>query len=121
VTLTNDAGLDIAKKICHSMNTNLVVDSDGQPLGDEHVAIQNVESLCEEDIPSNWMFFMRAWHITRVFINGASLFDHEQRFIYNTALQAFNREPRVGVRQYERSCQRQGTENPPKKVVKLST
>lgn len=57
------------------MNTNLVVDSDGQPLGDEHVAIQIVESLCEQ-----------AWHITQVFINGASLFDHKQHFIYNTVL-----------------------------------
>jgi hypothetical protein len=81
VTLTNDAMLDVTKEICHSVNVDLVVDSDGQSLGDECVAIQIVEALCEEDIPSDWMFSMRAWHITRVFLNGASLFDHEQRFI----------------------------------------
>jgi hypothetical protein len=121
VALTSKTGHDIAKGICHSVNADLVVDSDGQPLGDDHVVVQIAKSLSEEDVPSDWMFSMRAWHITRVFLNGASLYDHEQRFIYKTALWAYNRTPQIGVHQYWSSRQRQDSENPPKKVVKLSS
>jgi hypothetical protein len=32
VTLTNDVRLDVAKGICHNVNVDLVVDSDGKPL-----------------------------------------------------------------------------------------
>jgi hypothetical protein len=92
-----------------------------RPLGDDHVVVQIAKSLSEEDVPSDWMFSMRAWHITRVFLNGASLYDHEQRFIYKTALWAYNRTPQIGVHQYWSSRQRQDSENPPKKVVKLSS
>jgi hypothetical protein len=100
VTLTSDTRHDIAKGICHSVNVDFVVDSDGQPLGDDRIAVQIAKFLREEDVPSDWMFSMRAWHITRVFLNSASLYDHEQRFIYKTALRAYNRTPRIGVRQY---------------------
>jgi hypothetical protein len=78
VTLTNESGVDVARGICHNMSIELVIDSDGLPLGNDRVAVQIVESLLEEEIPSEWMFSMRAWHIRRVFLNGASLYDHEQ-------------------------------------------
>ena len=45
VTLTNDMELDVAKGICQNVNADLVVDSDGQPLGGECVAIQIVEFI----------------------------------------------------------------------------
>jgi hypothetical protein len=64
---------------------------------------------------------MRAWHIRRVFLNGTSLYDHDQRHIYNAIVQALNRRPRRGVRQYESGRERQDNANPPKKVLKLST
>jgi hypothetical protein len=101
VTLTNESGVDVARGICHSINADLVIDSDVMPLGNDRVAVQIAESLVEDEVPSKWMFSMRAWHIRRVFLNGASLYDHDQRHIYNAAVQALNRRPRRGVQQYE--------------------
>jgi hypothetical protein len=75
----------------------------------------------EDEVPSEWMFSMRAWHIRRIFLNGASLYDHDQRHIYNAAVQALNYKPRRGVRQYESGHERQDSANPPKKMLKLST
>jgi hypothetical protein len=121
VTLTNESGVDVARGICHCVNADLVIDSDGMPLGNDRVAVQIAESLVEDEVPSEWMFSMRAWHIHRVFLNGASLYDHDQRHIYNAAVQALNRRPRRDVRQYESGRERQDIANPPKKVLKLST
>ena len=86
VTLTNESRVDVACRICHSVKAELVVDSDGMPLGDDRIAIQIADSLLEEDVPSEWMFSMQAWHIRRVFLNGASLYNHDQRPIYKAAI-----------------------------------
>ena len=67
------------------------------PLGNDRVAIQIAESLVEDEVTSEWMFSMRAWHIHRVFLNGASLYDHDQQHIYNATVQALNHRPRRGV------------------------
>jgi hypothetical protein len=119
VILTNESGMDVAQGICHSVNADFVIDSDGMRLGNDRVAVQIAESLVEDEVPSEWMFSMRAWHIRRVFLNGASLYDHDQRHIYNAVVQALNRRLRRGVRQYESSYKRQDNANPPKKVLKL--
>jgi hypothetical protein len=121
VILTNESGVDVARGICHCVNADLVIDNDGMPLGNDRIAVQIAESLVEDEVPSEWMFSMRAWHIRRVFLNGASLYDHDQRYIYNATVQALNRRPRRGVRQYESGRERQDITNPPKKVLKLST
>jgi hypothetical protein len=60
-----------------SVRTSLF-NSDGLSQGDDCVAVQIVESLREEDVPSKWMFSMKAWHIHRVFLNNANLYDHDQ-------------------------------------------
>jgi hypothetical protein len=86
VTLTNESGVDVAQGICHCVNADLVIDSDGMRLGNDCVAVQIAESLVEDKVPSEWMFSMRAWHIHRMFLNGASLYDHDQRHIYNAAV-----------------------------------
>jgi hypothetical protein len=86
VTLTNESRVDVARGICHSVKAELVVDSDGMPLDNDRIAVQIAESLLEEDVPSEWMFSMRAWHIRRVFLNGVSLYDHDQRYIYKAAI-----------------------------------
>jgi hypothetical protein len=99
VTFTNESRVDVAYGICHTVKVALVVDSVGMPLGNDRVIVQIVESLLEEDVPSEWMFSMRTWHIHRVFLNGASLYDHDQRHIYKAAIQALNRQPRRGIRQ----------------------
>jgi hypothetical protein len=121
VTLTNEFGVDVARGICHSVKAELVVDSDGMPLDNDRVAVQIAESLLEEDVPSEWMFSMRAWHIRRVFLNGASLYDHDQRHIYKVAIQALNHQPRRDIRQYNSERERQEGALPPKKVLELST
>ena len=39
VILTNEAGEDIARAICRSVDTSVVVDTNGRPIGDDHVAV----------------------------------------------------------------------------------
>ena len=75
VTLRNEAGDDVAKGVCHSIDADDVVDMDGKPLGDDRVAIYIVESLSETKVPFSWMWSMHSWH---VFLNGVSLYDHDQ-------------------------------------------
>jgi hypothetical protein len=77
VTLTNESGVDVARDICHSVKAYPIIDSDGMPLGNDRVAVQIVESLVDDEVPSEWMFSMRAWHIRRVLLNEASLYDHD--------------------------------------------
>ena len=96
VTLINDEGMDVGNGICHSVSADLVVDSDGTPLGNDRVAIQIAKSIREEDVTSEWMFSLRAWHITKVVFNGATLYDHDQQFIYNSTVAAFRRQPLNG-------------------------
>ena len=60
------------------------------PLDNDRVVVQIAELLVEEEYLSEWMFSMRAWHIHRMFLNGASLYDHDQQHIYNAAVQALN-------------------------------
>jgi hypothetical protein len=98
VTLTNESGVDVARGICHSVKAELVVDSDNMPLDNDRVVVQIAKSLLEEDVLSKGMFSMRAWNIRRVFLNGASLYDHDQQHIYKAAIQALNRQPRKGIR-----------------------
>jgi hypothetical protein len=121
VTLTNESGMDVAWDIYHSVKIDLVIDSDGMQLGNDRVAVQIAESLVEDEVPSEWMFSMRVWHIRRVFLNGASLYDHDQRHIYNATVQALDHRPWRGVQQYESGRKRQDRANPPKKVLKLLT
>lgn len=120
VILTNESGVDVARGICHCVKAELVVDNNSMPLGNDRVVVQIAELLLEEDVPSEWMFSIRAWHIRNVFLNGASLYDHDQRYIYKAVVQALNRRPRRGVRQYNSERERQEGALPPKKVLKLS-
>ena len=81
VILKNDLGMDVAWSICHSVNADFVIDSDDMPLDNDRIAIQIVESLVEDEVPLEWMFSMKVWHIRRVFLNGTSLYDHDQQHI----------------------------------------
>ena len=86
VTLTNDSGMDVARGICHSVNADLVIDNDGMPLDNDCIVVQIVELLVKDKTLSEWKFSMRAWHICRVFLNGASLYNHDQRHIYKATV-----------------------------------
>jgi hypothetical protein len=52
IILTNESGVDVTREICHSVNTDLVINNNGMSLGNDRVAIQIAESLLEEDVPS---------------------------------------------------------------------
>jgi hypothetical protein len=39
VILTNESGVDVARGICHSVKVDLVIDSDGMPLGNDRVVV----------------------------------------------------------------------------------
>ena len=85
VALQNDAGVVVGKGICHNVDSALIIDSDNQPLGDDRVAVQIAESLSERDVPSDWVFQLRARHISCIFLNGASLYDHEQMHLFRVS------------------------------------
>ena len=121
VTLRNEAGDDVAKGVSHSVDADDVVDMDRKPLGDDRLAIYIAESLCETEIPSSWMWSMHSWHIKHVFLNGVSLYDHDQTDIYKKALIARGRPVRVGVRPYASHHQGRDPESQPKKESLLTT
>ena len=82
VILTNEAGEDVTRAICRSVDASVGVDTNGGPIGDDHVAVQIAETLKEEEVPSGWMWSMHSWPIKRVFLNGTSLHDHDQTDMY---------------------------------------
>jgi len=77
VTLREENGNEVANGIYWSIDASLVINIDGRLLGDDQVAIQIVESLCEEVVLFVWMWSMYFWYIKRVFLNGVSLYDHD--------------------------------------------
>ena len=52
VIVTDKDGNDVARGICQNVDPELVIDMNGKPLGDDRVAIQIAESLCEDVVPS---------------------------------------------------------------------
>jgi hypothetical protein len=97
IILTNELEVNVARDICHSISVDLVIDNNDMPLDNDCVAFQIAKSQLEEEISSEWMFSMRAWYICRVFLNGASLYDHDQRHIYNVVVHALNCQAKKGV------------------------
>ena len=120
VSLMNEASVLVGKGICHNISLGLIIDSDNRPLGDDCVAIQIVESLSENKIPFDWVFQLRLWHIRHVILNGASLYDHEQRNIFNLASRASLWHSHVGAHPYESSWERRNSDKILKKVALLS-
>ena len=51
MTLTNESGVDVAWSICHSVNANLVIDSNGMPLGNDRVVVHLAKSLVGDKVP----------------------------------------------------------------------
>ena len=119
VALQNDAGIIVGKGICHNVDSALIIDSDNQPLGDDRVAVQIAESLSERDVPSNWVSQLIAWHISRVFLNGASLYDHEQMHLFRVSSGALRWQSWVGAHLYKSSRGRRNCDRVPKKEALL--
>jgi len=63
---------------------------------------------------------MHSWHISRVYLNGANVYDHEQTHLYRTAMNGSRRRPRTGVRSYENSRERRETNSLPKKEILMT-
>ena len=114
VALQNDAGVVVGKGICHNVDSALIIDSENQPLGDDCVVVQIAESLSECDVPSDWVFQLRAWHISRIFLNGASLYNQEQKHFFRVSSGALHRRSRVGTRPYESSRGQRNCDRVPK-------
>ena len=110
----------VGKGMCQSISSNLVVDCHGL-LGDDRVAVQVVETFDESQIPLDWMFSLCAWHIREVYYNGASLYDHEQRSIYNKAVNnSRNKKRKKNHRPYEFHNRREAIESVSCTDVRLS-
>ena len=120
VALQNDATVIVGKGIYHNVDLALIIDSDSQPLGDDCVAIQITESLSKHDVPSNWVFQLRTWHISQFFLNGASLYDHEQMHLFNVSSGALCQRNWVGACPYESSRGQRNFERIPKKEALLT-
>ena len=60
VALQNDVGVVVGKGTCHNVDSDLIIDSDNHPLKDDRIAIQIAEALSEHNLPSDWLFQMRA-------------------------------------------------------------
>ena len=82
VQLHNSDGLLVGEGICYSVDSSLVQGCSG-PLGDSRIAVQICKSFYPVDIPDDWRYSLRPWPIECVFLNGASLRDHEIRYEYN--------------------------------------
>ena len=120
VALQNDASVFVGKGICHNVDSALIIDSDNQPLGDDRVAVQIAKSLLKRDVPSNWVIKLRAWHISRIFLNGASLYNHEQMHLFRVSSRALRRQSAVGARPYESSRGWRNYDRVPKKEALLT-
>jgi hypothetical protein len=48
ISLYNNSGVAVAKGICHSISSNLIIGTTG-PLGDTHVTVQKSKSLMEDE------------------------------------------------------------------------
>lgn len=121
ITLRNKKGVNVTNVVCQNVDANLVFDSDGKPLRVDRIVVQIVESLCEEEVPSGWMWSIHSWHIKQVFLDGVSLYDHDQTHIYNVAMNAINHRVRKGVKSYESFHERMESDVPSKKEALLYT
>ena len=48
--LINELGMDVAWGICHSFKADLVINSDGMPLDNDHVDVQFAELLVGDEV-----------------------------------------------------------------------
>ena len=119
-SLMNEAGVLVAKGICQNVSSDLIIDSNNRLLRDDYVAVQIVESLSKNEIPSShWVFQLRLWHIKRDILNGVSLYDHEQMNIFNLASATSRWCSRVDACPYKSSQERGNFDKILKKVALL--
>ena len=64
---------------------------------------------------------MCSWHITRVFLNGATLHDYDPTHIYNSAMNASSQRVHSRVWAYKRTCVRREPDATTKREYMIST
>ena len=55
VVLHNASGVVVAEGICLNVSSNIVIGS-SRPLGDTHVMVQILSTLCKANVPDNWRY-----------------------------------------------------------------
>jgi len=55
MTLRNKAGMDVSNGVYENVDPEFVINMDRKPLSNNQVAVEIVESLCEDKVPSSWM------------------------------------------------------------------
>lgn len=89
VILFNDVGHHVAKGVCQSMDSNLVLECD-EPLNDDFVALQISSSLHEADVPKDRTLSLHAWPIKLAIYNSRNLYDHDRQDQFHNALAQFH-------------------------------
>ena len=82
VSLHNGSGVRIAEGLVRNLRSNAIVGSAG-PLGDSQVFVQVSHTFVEEEAPDEWRYSFKSWPIQQVFLEGVSLFHHNERNAYN--------------------------------------
>ena len=82
VLLHNGSGVCIAEGLVRNLRSNAIVGSAG-PLGDSQVFVQVSRTFVEEEAPDEWRYSFKSWLIQQIFLEGVSLFHHNERNIYN--------------------------------------
>jgi hypothetical protein len=69
--------------------------------GDNKVVVQIMDLLSENSCMADWIFILKAWDITHVFLDGVSLHDYNQTKRYIEAMKDSYCIKRIGMREYE--------------------
>lgn len=121
VTLLTETDSDLAKSVCQLVDSHLVSETRKRPLGSEYVRVSIAQFLEEVEIVVGWIYSIFAWPITRVLLNGASLYNQDQCAIFSAAVNALGWPARNGVRQYESTSERRPRDSPLKMVYFLTS
>ena len=82
VSLHNGSGVCIAEELVRNLRSNAIVGS-ASPLGDSQVFVQVSRTFVEEEAPDEWRYSFKSWPIQQIFLEGVSLFHHNERNVDN--------------------------------------
>ena len=82
VSLHNGSGVRIAEGLLRNPRSSAILGSSG-PLGDSQVVVQVSTTFVPVEAPDEWRYSFKPWPIQQVFLDGVSLFHHNQRDIFN--------------------------------------
>jgi hypothetical protein len=99
VVLLHDPNMiTVSCGISQNVSSDLVIGSNG-PLDNNKVRVPITNLLIEDSCKADWIFSLRIWNNTHVFLDGVSL--HNQTACYNEAMKVAYCTKRTGMREYE--------------------